>query len=65
MKHVKPIFESLSDAQLLGKCFHGKTQKQNEAYNAKTWKRTPKDRFVKLKQFEIAVYDAAAIQLHC
>ena len=33
---------------------------QNEAYNALIRKRTPKDRFVKLKQFEIAVYDAAA-----
>ena len=60
IKHVKPIFDSLSNDQLLSKCLHGKTQNQNESFNTLIWKRTPKDRFVKLKQFEIAVYDAAA-----
>ena len=59
IKHVKPICESLSEDQLLCKCLHGKTQNQNEAYQF-IWKRTPKDRFVKLKQFEIVLYDAAA-----
>ena len=53
IKHVKPIFESLSHDQLLSKYLHGKTQNQNEVYNAFIWKRIPKDRFVKLKQFEL------------
>ena len=34
IKHVKPIFESLSSDQPPSKCLHGKTQNQNEAYNA-------------------------------
>ena len=30
IKHLKPIFESLSDDSLLIKCLHGKTQNQNK-----------------------------------
>ena len=60
IKHIKPIFARLSADELLGKCLHGKTQNQNESYNSLIWKRTPKDKFVKLTTFEIAVYDSAA-----
>ena len=37
----------------------GKHKTKMKHANALVWKRTPKDRFVKLKQFKIAVYDAA------
>ena len=60
IKYLKPIFESLSDDSLLLKCLHGKTQNQNESFNGLIWRRTPKDRFVKMATFELAVYDAAA-----
>ena len=35
-------------------------QNQNESFNGLIWRRTPKDRFVKMATFELAVYDAAA-----
>ena len=60
IKYLKPIFESLSDDSLLLKCLHGKTQNQNESFNGLIWRRTLKDRFVKMATFELAVYDAAA-----
>ena len=44
----------------LRKCLHGKTQNQNESFNGFIWRRTPKDRFVKMTTFELAVYDAVA-----
>ena len=58
IKHLNPIFSDLSDDNLLRKCLHGKTQNQNESFNGLIWRRTPKDRFVKMTTFELAVYDA-------
>ena len=60
IKHLKPLFESISDDSLLIKCLHGKTQNQNESFNGLIWRRTPKDHFVKMASFELAVYDVAA-----
>lgn len=58
IKHVKPIIEDLDS--LLTKCLHGKTQNQNEAFNALIWRRIPKDTYVGFRQFEIGVCDAVA-----
>ena len=60
IKHLKPIFSDLSDDNLLCKCLHGKTQNKNESFNGLIWRRTPKDRFVKMTTFELAVYDDVA-----
>ncbi|XP_065641660.1 uncharacterized protein LOC136073639 [Hydra vulgaris] len=60
IKFVKPTFIALQDENLLSKCLHGKTQNQNESFNATIWNRVPKDTFVKLVQLEIAAYDAVA-----
>ena len=63
IKHLKPIFSDLSDENLRRKCIHGKTQNQNQSFNGLIWRRTPKDRFVKMTTFELAVYDAVATLL--
>ena len=60
MLHVKKIFLNLSSDALLSRCLHGKTQNQNESFNATIWNRIPKHRFVKLQTFEIGTYDAVA-----
>ena len=60
IKHLKLIFSDLSDDNLLRKCLHGKTQNQNESFNGFISRRIPKDRFVKMTTFELAVYDAVA-----
>ena len=55
---MKKILISLTSDELLGKCLHGKTQNQNESFNAMIWNRIPKGTYVGLKQFEVGVYDA-------
>ena len=58
--HVKPIFDRLSEPSLLQRCLDGKTQNQNESFNAMIWNRVPKEVFVGTDVFTLAVYDAAA-----
>ena len=62
IKHVKPIFAELSKETLLSKCLHGKTQNQNESYNALIWERLPKTKYVSLTQLKFGSYDAVS---HC
>ena len=57
---LKPLFEELSNEQLLRKCVHGLTQNQNESFNATIWECIPKTRFVSRTQLEFAVNDAVA-----
>ena len=58
--HVKPIFAELSKETLLSKCLHGKTQNQNESYNALIWERLPKTKYVSLTQLKFGSYDAVS-----
>ena len=58
--HVKPIFADLSDPALLEKCLHGKTQNQNESFNAMIWNRIPKEIRVNASTFEFGVFDAVS-----
>ena len=57
---LKPIYQNLSSTSLLEKCLHGKTQNQNESYNAIIWDRIPKTKYVSLPTFEFGVYDSVA-----
>lgn len=60
IKHVKPIYEDLSKDELLEKCVHGKTQNQNEAFNALVWERVPKATYVSLTTSKFGTFDAVA-----
>lgn len=60
VKHIKPIFQDLSNDDLLRKCLHGKTQNQNEAFNALIWERLPKTKYVSLTNLKLGTYDAIA-----
>ena len=42
---LKPIYEALSDGNLLGRCADGFTQNANESFNSILWLRCPKHRF--------------------
>lgn len=57
---LKPIYEELSADKLLIKCLHGKTQNQNESFNAMIWERIPKNTFVSITQLNFGVYDAVS-----
>ena len=57
---IRPIFDDLSKDELLLKCLHGKTQNQNESFNAMIWDSVPKTRYVARLQLELGVYDAVA-----
>ena len=58
--HIKPIYEVLSKDELLEKCVHGKTQNQNESFNALIWERLPKTTYVSLTTSKFGTYDAVA-----
>ena len=60
IKQIKPIYNDLSRDDLLQKCLHGKTQNQNEAFNALIWERVPKATYVSLKHMQFGTYDAIA-----
>ena len=59
-KVLIPIYNELSSNELLQKCLHGKTQNQNESFNAMIWERLPKTKYNSLIQLELATFDAVA-----
>lgn len=58
MLKIKPIYQALTNDELLKKCLHGHTQNPNESFNHVVWSKVPKQVFVRLKTLEIGVYDA-------
>ena len=57
---IFPIFEDLSDEDLLKRCLHGGTQNQNEAINALIWQRATKETHSGLNTVEVAVFLAVS-----
>ena len=55
LKAIKPVFEKLSDDDLLRKCARGGTQNANESLHNMIWTRCPKTVFVGRTRLEIAV----------
>ena len=55
---IKPIFEQLSDENLLRKCLHGETQNVNEGINNIIWSKCPKNIYVSRKVLQIGVNSA-------
>ena len=53
---IYPVFEALSDKDLLGRCLHGGTQNRNEAINALIWQRATKETHSGLPTVELAGY---------
>ena len=60
IKHVKPVYDSLTDETELAKCLHGHTQNANESFNALIWERAPKIRYCGLAKLKLCVYDAVS-----
>ena len=58
---VEPIYKDLIKHEELKKCLHGKTQIQNESYNALIWQRAPKNIYLSIENMRLAVYDAVAV----
>lgn len=58
MSTIKPIFQDLTDKNLLEKCTHGRTQNPNEALNNVIWTRISKNNFVTLPTLRVGVMDA-------
>lgn len=58
LEAIKPVYRQLSQAELLEKCLHGRTQNANESFNHVVWERAPKNVFVGLQTLKIATMDA-------
>lgn len=57
---LRPMYEELTSDEMLQKCLHGKTQNQNESFNAMIWERIPKSTFISLKHLRFGVNDAVS-----
>ena len=57
-KHLKPIYERLSDPALLARCLPGYTQNANESVNSLVWIRCPKHKWHGRKRIELATASA-------
>lgn len=55
---MKPIYQDLTNKDLLSRCLHGRTQNPNESFNATIWQRLPKTVFVGLDALRLGVADA-------
>lgn len=60
MKFIKPLFESLSEGELLQKCLHKQTQNQNESDNSVILARMSKSGFVGIKTLCFGAYQAVS-----
>ncbi|KYQ47031.1 hypothetical protein ALC60_13943 [Trachymyrmex zeteki] len=60
-KHIRPIYEDLSNKELLTRCLGGHTQNPNESFNSTVWRMAPKHLHSGKKIVQIAAYMAAGI----
>jgi len=59
---LEPIFDDLSNPDLLARCPHGKTQNPNECLNKIIWSHCPKEMWASYKTVQQSAYAAVA---HC
>ncbi|KAL8604346.1 hypothetical protein ACOMHN_028109 [Nucella lapillus] len=57
-QHLKPVYERLTDTQLLSRCVSGKTQNSNECLHSLIWSRCAKDKFASRRRVQFAVFTA-------
>ena len=57
---LEPEYVRLSNDILQEKCWHGKTQNQNESLNGMIWQRVPKEVYVGRETLGLGLYDAVA-----
>jgi len=60
-KHIRPIYEELSNDELLTRCLGGYTQNANESFNSTVWCMSPKHLHSGRKIIEISAYMAAGM----
>jgi len=60
-KHIRPIYEKLSNKELLTRCLGGHTQNANESFNATVWRLNPKHLHSGKKIVELSAYLAAGM----
>ena len=60
-KLLKPIYEDLTNTELLERCLGGHTQNKNEIFNNCVWNMAPKHLFNRKKVVEIACKTSACI----
>ena len=56
--YLLPVYERLTDVQLLSSCVAGKTQNSNECLHSLIWARCAKDKFVSRRHVLFAVFTA-------
>lgn len=54
-KHLMPVYDRLTDMELLNRCVSGKTQNSNECLHSVVWNRCPKENFASPRRVHFAV----------
>ncbi|KAI8759589.1 hypothetical protein BgiBS90_031619 [Biomphalaria glabrata] len=54
-EHIKPVYERLTEDDLLGRCTEGQTQNANESAHALIWSRCSKHLFIGKQRVEVSV----------
>ncbi|XP_070175731.1 uncharacterized protein [Littorina saxatilis] len=57
--HLEPVYQRLTEDQLLQRCVSGKTQNSNECLHSSVWVRCPKDKFACKNRVRFAVVTGA------
>lgn len=60
-EHIRPIYEELSNNDLLTRCLGGHTQNSNESFNSTVWRLNPKHLHCGKKIVELSAFLAAGI----
>lgn len=61
LEYVQPVFESLTETDLLKRCLGGNTQNSNESFNNTIWSLAPKQHFSGKNVIELATAIATCI----
>ncbi|KAK3915045.1 THO complex subunit 5-like protein A [Frankliniella fusca] len=59
-KAILPVYERLTDDELLKRCRSGRTQNVNESIHSVLWRKCPKEVFVSKRRLDVAMLYAAA-----
>ena len=60
-EEIKPIFQGLTNVDMLSKYLHGMTQNSNESFNQLVWNRCPKSVFTSRPTVETAVNSSVIV----
>lgn len=63
-KAIMPIYQRLSNSELLSRCLNGGTQNDNESFHHLLWTKCPKSKFCGLNKLKLGIFQAVSTFNH-